>query len=337
MSHRGDLTERLIRIPLLLANHSHSQRELAAKFGVDGVTIRRNLTDLMRFHNIVDEKHGREVFYKFGDDFKFIPPNFTPQELATLLLAQQSIAATGSKDFGTPLAGQGRVLLDKVRAALPHSLGEYLDALANIFGSATVPAKDYTPHAETIDRLTRAAVARHRVRMRYQSLNSGENREREFDPYAVYFDPDGATLKTIGFDHYRRGIRPFSIDHIERLAETGAEFTRPPDFNLHEFLSANCFNGIHGEPLTVRLKAYGVTARVFAERRFHPSQKTIASTPPGAKSEETITIEMTVARGRGLERFILSWMPQIEVLAPDELRSKVNEELRKGLARNGGA
>jgi predicted DNA-binding transcriptional regulator YafY len=334
MSHRGDLTERLIRIPLLLAKRPHSQRELATEFGVDGVTIRRNLTDLMRFHNIVDEKQGREVFYKFGDDFKFTPPSFTPQELATLLLAQQSITVTGSKDFGTPLAGQGRVLLDKVRAALPPSLREYLDALANNFGSATVPAKDYTPHAETIDRLTRAAVTRHRVRMRYQSLNSNKGTDREFDPYAVYFDPDGATLKTIGFDHRWREIRPFSIDHIERLAETGAEFTRPPDFNLHEFLSANCFNGIHGEPLSVRLKAYGVTARVFAERRFHPSQKTIASTPPSARGEETITIEMTVARGRGLERFILSWMPQIEVLEPLELREKLADELGRGLARN---
>jgi len=335
MSHRGDLTERLIRIPLLLATRPHSQRELAIEFDVDGVTIRRNLTDLMRFHNIVDEKHGREIFYTFGGDFKFTSPSFTPQELATLLLAQQSIAATGSKDFGTPLAGQGRILLDKVRAALPPSLREYLDALANIFGSAAVPAKDYTPHAETIDRLIRAAVTRRQVRMRYQSLNSNKSSEREFDPYAVYFDPDGATLKTIGFDHRWREIRTFSIDHIERLAETGAEFTRPPDFNLQKFLSANCFNGIHGEPLTVRLKAYGVTARVFAERRFHPSQKTIASTPPGAKSEETITIEMTAARGRGLERFILSWIPQIEVLEPVELREKIVAELRQGLACNG--
>lgn len=337
MSHRGDMTERIVRIPLLLLERPRSQQELAAEFAVDGVTIRRDITQLSRFYAISAERHGREISYHFSGNYQFKQPNFTAAELATLLLAQQSIVATGANTFGTPFAGYGRTLLEKVRAALPSSLREYLDALANIFGTAAIPAKDFTPHAETIDRLTKAAAARRRVRLRYQSLNSREINEREFDPYAVYFDPDGATLKTIGFDHRRREIRLFSIDHIERLTEINIEFTRPPDFDLQSYLSANCFNGIHDAPLTVRLKAYDVTARVFAERQFHPSQRIVERTPPTPSSDETTTIEMTVARGRGLERFILSWMPQVEVLDPPELRERIVDDLRRGSARNGAA
>jgi predicted DNA-binding transcriptional regulator YafY len=333
MSHRGDLTERLVRIPLLLAEGAHSQRELAREFGVDGVTIRRNINELSRFYYITDEREGREVVYRFGDGYEYRPPNFTPAELATLLLAQQSIAATGITSFGTPFAGYGRALLAKVRAALPSALRDYLDALASIFGTAAVPAKDYQPHAETIDRLTKAAVACRRVRMRYHTLHSGEVKDRDFDPYAVYFDPDGATLKVIGLDHDSGQIKPFSIDHIQALSETGETFTRPPGFDLQAFLTEYCFNGIHGEPMTVRLRAYGVTARIFAERQFHPSQQIIEHMSKSARREET-TIEMRVARGRGLERFILSWMPHVEVLSPLELREKVAEELKKGLARN---
>lgn len=334
MSHRGDLTERLITILILLAERPHTQQELAQRFGVDGVTIRRNLTELTRHFMIVDEKVGRERIYRFSDNYEFHPPNLTPGELATLLLAQQAIGATGLTAFGTPFGRFGYSLLDKVRAALPKALRNKLDALANIFGSATVPAKDYSTHADTIDGLTNAAISQRRIRMRYLTLHSGKTKERLFDPYAVYFDPDGATLKVIGYDHERQTIIPFSVDHIERLSETSESFSRPTEFNLSEFLTTYCFNGIHGEPLTVQMRASGTTARIFAERRFHPSQSELARTTDAMGNLETITIQMTVARGRGLERFILGWLPDLEVLEPAELRQKVAEILNQSLQHN---
>jgi predicted DNA-binding transcriptional regulator YafY len=334
-TNRGELTERILRILFLLAERPHSQRELAQTFAVDSVTIRRNLTEMMRHYMIEDDKVGRERVYRFSDHYEFRPPNFTPGELATLLLAQQAIGATGLTAFGTPFGGYGYTLLEKVRAALPRALRNKLDALATIFGSAAVPAKDYSTHTETIDQLTNAAMNNRRLCMRYRTLHDGELKERLFDPYAVYFDPDGATLKVIGHDHTRQAIIPFSVDHIEVLTETGASFTRPADFTLTGFLTKYCFNGIHGEPLTVRLRAHSTTARVFAERRFHDSQKELARTTDDAGNVETITIEMTVARGRGLERFILSWLPDVEVLEPTELRQQIAEILSQSLKRMG--
>src|SRR5581483_7476101 len=146
ISHRGDLTDRLIKILFLLAERPHSQRELAQFFGVDGVTIRRNLEVLSIHYFIVYQLEGRERIYSFADGYEFRPPTLTPGELATLLLAQQSIAATGLTAFGTPFGKYGYTLLDKVRAALPKVLRDKLDALASIFGSATVPAKDFSAH-----------------------------------------------------------------------------------------------------------------------------------------------------------------------------------------------
>lgn len=335
-SHRGEMTERLILIPLLLAEGPHTQSELASKCHVKGVTIRRDIDHLTPYYRIEEDRDGREKIYRFGEGYKYAPPNFTPAELATLLLAQQTIATTGLTSFGTPFAGYGSALLAKVRSALPKDLRNYLDTLANIFGAAVTPAKDFSPHAETIDKLTKAATASRRVRMRYQSLTRGETKLRDYDPYAVYFDPDGATLKTVGFDQDKQELRAFSIDHIQAIAETTDSFTRPPGFTLRDYLSEYCFNGIHGDPITVRLRAFGVTARVFAERKFHDSQREIEPFTIAPDGEETITIEMRVARGRGLERFILSWMPFIEVISPEEVRKQVAEAARKGLARNIG-
>ena len=160
--------------------------------------------------------------------------------------------------------------------------------------------------------------------------------ERIVEPYAVYFDPDGATLKLIGYDHHRSRILPFAIDHIRALREMDEKFQRPVDFDLQSYLSNNCFNGIHGEPLTVRLRAHGVTARVFAERLFHDSQQMIERTARTAQKAETTTIEMRVARGRGLVRFILSWGADVEVLTPDSLRREVAGAYSDALLRYSG-
>ncbi len=203
---------------------------------------------------------------------------------------------------------------------------EKLDELARVYGTALIPAKDYSVFAETIHQLTTAAAERRRVRLFYRSHGRPPG-ERAFEPYAVYFDPDGGTLKTLGHDAKSGEIRPFNVDHILQLDLTDERFERPADFDFERFMEANCFNGIHGDPVTVRLRATGSTANVFAERQFHPSQKTLV------KTDSSVEIELTVAGGRGLERFILSWLPDIEVLSPPNLRAKIFEILEKSLNR----
>src|SRR6266545_163198 len=59
-SRRGDLTERLIKILLLLAEGRRTQSELARLCGVNNVTIRRNITELIRHYFIVAELRGGE-------------------------------------------------------------------------------------------------------------------------------------------------------------------------------------------------------------------------------------------------------------------------------------
>lgn len=335
MSHRGEMTERAVELPLLLSERPRSLRELAGYFGVSPKTIRRMMVALMVKIPIISERDGREIRYRFSDGFRYTPPPFSPAEIATLLLAQQSIAATGLTTLNSPFAKHTRALLAKARSALHPSLHNQLEMMAAVYGSAAVPSKDFSEHASTIERLTRAAIERRRLWLRYYTMHSDTLAERQVEPYAVYFDPDGATLKLIAYDHRRQRILPFSIDHIRSLRETAESFTRPPDFDLQEFLAENCFNGIHGEPLDVRLRARGVTARIFAERTFHRTQQIVERTPRTIDQEETITIEMRVASGRGLVRFILSWAPDVEVLSPDSVRREVANAHRRALASYG--
>jgi predicted DNA-binding transcriptional regulator YafY len=331
MSYRTDLTARLIEIPFRLAQHRCSRQSLAAEFGVDAKTISRDIDALCSHYPIVSRRIGREVFYEFADGFEFKFPKLSPSELATLLLAQEAIAGIGITAHGSPYAKYADSLLRTIRDSLPFSIRERMDALASVYGSSVVPAKKFTKHTQTIETLARCATNCQKVEVRYRSLGSDKEKTRILEPYAVYFDPDGATLKLIAFDGSYNDFRVFSIDRILNLRETGGKFTRRSGFDLKQYLNETCFNGIHGEPVTVRLKATGVTARIFAERTFHPSQKIIAKKQKRGASPEQITIEMRVARGRGLIRFILSHLPNIEVVSPPEIKAEIRKVLESAL------
>lgn len=326
---RNSLTDRILDILVLLADKPRTQSELADYFDVSTRTIRDDMTTLIARYPIIDEPadtDARVTVYRYMDGYRFTPPTLMPAELAALLLAQEAIAQTGitATKRQSPFGDASQKLIAKVRAALPETLRNHLDALSQIYGSSFVPAKDFAPHAATVQQLTTAALDQCRIRLTYHSLNTDETRSRLFEPYAVYFDPDGATLKTIGVDVEKNRLSTFSVDRIRAIDDTNQTFVRPTDFDLHSHLTTYCFNGIHGEPLTVVLRATGATARVFAERSFHPSQHIIEYRKP-ADAPESTTITMTVAQGRGLERFILSYAPDVEVLAPPELRSRIND------------
>ena len=318
------LSSQTIALQHYLLNRRRTQKEIAEHFGVDRKTVRRAIDKLGQFAMVREEKEGRNTVY-FIPESDFNSSELTPIELAALVLSQEAIAAGGNFSRASPFAEAGKSLVEKVRSKMPPSVRRNLDELSNILGTSVVPNKDYSKFGTTIEELTTSAIERRTVSMHYESLSSSRNEKRLFDPYNIYLDPDGATLKTIGYDHRNARISPFSLDHIKSIRITKETFLRPPDFNLRVFLTENCFNGIHGDSIKVKLKVFGVTAGIFAERKFHPSQKTISLKKSKDRRIEEIEIEMCVAAGRGLERFVLGWLPDIEVVAPDSLRLKIRE------------
>jgi predicted DNA-binding transcriptional regulator YafY len=327
MKKRKNLNSQIHKVQEFIEQKPRTQKEIADFFGVDRQTVRRAIDNLSCYAPLIDEKDGRNIVYRIE---KTKPLEFTPLELATLILAQEAIISTGQKSIGSPFAESAKSLIEKVRKRITPNLRERLDSLSEVFGSSVIPAKNFSEHFTTIEILVKAATERQNVQILYQNLSEKHPKSRKVSPYNVYFDPDGATLKLIGFDELRQKIIAFSIDHIKKIELLKENFERPKDYNLQEYLEKFCFNGIHGNPLTVRLKVFGVTANIFTERKFHPSQKIIQR----KDSEKSLTIEMTVAEGRGLERFILSWMPDIDVISPNKLREKIKENLLNSLDKN---
>jgi hypothetical protein len=79
----------------------------------------------------------------------------------------------------------------------------------------------------------------------------------------------------------------------------------------------------------VRLLFAKEVATYIRERVWHPSQR--------LRERRDGRLEMSLATSgrKELTRWILSWMPHVQVLAPRQLRDRARQRIRQGLARCG--
>ena len=66
------------------------------------------------------------------------------------------------------------------------------------------------------------------------------------------------------------------------------------------------------------------------EREWHPSQQFIQ------RADGRVEMCMATSGRQELIRWVLSWMPDVRVLAPKSLKDRMEEKLRDGLALQSG-
>lgn len=257
---------------------------------------------------------GRWRLLHDGAPVEAIP--FTHDELSALWLARELLESLD----GTPLADGARSALDKLRASLRPRDRARLERIQRILAATGVSRHPGTTTSTAA--LQSAAEARRTVSIGYRSL-AGRASNRHFDPYFLWLDPATATLYTAGWDHQRRAVIVLSIDRIVEVTPTLQRFDPIAGWDARAFL-AESFAAFHGPATEVRLCFTGPAARLVAERRWHPSQKLL----PRADSLE---LALRIPLSPGLRAWVLSWTPDVRVLAPTDLAQQVRDALTQGM------
>ncbi|MFN8549455.1 MAG: WYL domain-containing protein [Candidatus Eisenbacteria bacterium] len=247
---------------------------------------------------------------------------FTHEELTALWMAREALEALD----GTLFAHGARSLLEKVRETLSDDVRRRLDRTQEVL-AVSAPGRRSSGHAAVVDALRRAAEERCSVELSYASL-AGRRSRRLVDPYLLWLDPTGAGLYLTGFDHDRSEVRTFLVGRIRDLVRTGHRFYAAAGWDAQRHL-AESFAAFRGRAATVRLAFSGRAARLVAERQWHQSQA-IVPRPDGR-----VELTMRVPLSPGLRGWVLSWVPEVEVLAPVELAREVGEALEVGLLEVG--
>ncbi|GAA3927640.1 WYL domain-containing protein [Hymenobacter algoricola] len=114
----------------------------------------------------------------------------------------------------------------------------------------------------------------------------------------------------------------FGLDRIHHLLPSSDQFSPPPAFDAATYFT-HCFGITRPtdgeEPQEIRLRFEPVQGRYALSYPLHASQQVVAV------DEDAISIQLTVYDTHDLRMELLSYGPEVEVLAPASLRAWVRE------------
>ena len=296
-----------------------NKRTLAKEFEISRSVLKRLLRVFqIDFQQELGFDMKRHTFYLLDPDKSLPHIPATEGELFSLLMAQEALAAHHDSLFGRSLQGA----IDKLAASVDRSLHGGLAELKKAVCFRTLGGS--VRHSALIfDTVAEALSLRRELHFDYLSHERGLAHWKAQPRCLVRQDGVWYLLC------HRGGKQGYTVSLSRMSNPRLGDKTFEPEGDgptLRERLSSSIgiFGG-RGE--RVRLRFQGVAARLVGEMALHPSQE---MNPLG---EDGLELTMEVAVNPELERWILGWGEQAEVLESAALREKIIGRLRQTAAR----
>lgn len=315
------LLERVYRIERLLKqNRAVSMRRLVEELEVSRSTVKRDLDylrDRLNAPIVWDPQLGG---YRFDGDYSIPALYLNAAEIQALLVLDHLVERIQPELLGPHVAAL-RSLLEKLLGG-PDRRAEELVRRIRI-----VPAASRPVSAEQFQVVSAALLSRKRLEMVYYSRARDEYVRRVVSPQRLVHYRDNWYMDA--WCHLKEGLRSFALDAISEariLEEAAVEI---PDEQLDRDLGDGY--GIFAGPLTRRalLRFSPRMARWVSRERWHARQ--LGRFEP----DGSYLLEVPYTEDRELIMDVLRYGPDVEVLAPEELREKVRQALRSALEHYG--
>ncbi len=300
-----------------------SLKALAEELKASTKTIQRDLALLQQLAFPIDQEvssHGRKL-WKMTDTTGIPALTFTLEEAAALYWGSQFLEGLA----GTYFWQGSRTALKKIRTALGAPALKHLQKLATAIHLTHARVVDYESRAKLIDDLMVAIEERRLTVITYQSLRATEPVTLlDIHPYALVHHKQALYVIAWSKDH--ESIRTFKVDRITHVELHKWIFNRPEDFDpaAHLEHSFGIFSSDKA-PETVKVRFAPGVSRILEEKKFHPSQKLTT------QWDGSIFAEYQLGPLEEFTSWLLSFGPQVEVLEPEHLRTRVIDSLKQTL------
>jgi proteasome accessory factor B len=300
-------------------------RREAAELEVSSKTIMRDL-EFMR------DRLGLPIAYdpvRYGFHYtekvsSFPTVQVTEGELMALYVARQALAQYQGTGLEEPLQQAFRKLTEGLRDTVDFQAGEEGGILS--FRQVGTPVADL----DLFQKLGRAVLHRQEIRFRYRKLGGAGEEVRRVHPYHLSCIDNQWYLFAHDLD--RKKLRTFVLPRMKRLEITDQTFTRPAGFSPGRLLKQSF--GVHSPTGTyeVVVRFRDQAAVLVREKIWHPTQR--LTTLADGRTE----LAMTVGNLIEVERWVLGWGAQAEVISPRELAASIETTARAmtQLYRSGG-
>jgi predicted DNA-binding transcriptional regulator YafY len=317
---RHGVLERMLRIHEELRRGSPTNcTKLCEALELSRRTVVRAIEYMRDRHNLPIEFDAVRNTYRYTEPVGAFPTQkVTEGEVFALLVARKAL----EQYRGTPFHRQLAASFDKLAAGLKETVSfaptDELQAVS--FKNVGLGKSDL----EVFNALSRGITRQLEVEFDYRKPGATQTAHRRVQPYHLSNRENLWYL--VGFDVERNALRTFAVPRITRAAVTDAKFKRPADFSPEKFFATalGVLGGEANHQVVIRFTP-AVADRV-REREWHESQK--------LRDLRDGSLELTLRLGAlpEIERWVLTWGGEAEVLQPKELRTRLQETTAK-LAR----
>ncbi|HMP74632.1 MAG TPA: WYL domain-containing protein [Kiritimatiellia bacterium] len=294
---------------------------LARELGVSWHTIHRDLIALR-------DDEGAPILYDPSRKGYVLAD--TGWTLRPVLLNQRevfafSVASRMLQPFrGTPLEMDLSSLFEKIERSLEGTVTLSAEALTD---QVSMIPDDYVP----LDPERWASMAGHVERrsailIRYQRF-TGEEKSYALAP--VHLAAYHGNWYVLACREGVEEVSTFALSRIRSVKVLPRPGWGPVEFDAaHHLREAFGITGGEQE-YRVHVRASPKIATYLGERIWHPTQRLVH------RKDGRLDLFMVTRGWKEMVRWVLSWQPDLEVLAPRSLRERVREKMREGVKVNG--
>jgi len=292
---------------VLRSRRTMNAARLAQECGVTERSIYRDIISLSEANVPIYYDNG----YKLASD-NFLPPlNFNLEEYSCLRLALESspLVRTSQK---AALLKQVRAKVDAVLSVRTKEERRTSPEVSHIEIDTTLARERGSRFYSDIER---AINDRTQLLIDYETIERGLTR-RTVEPYFIIFR--GRAFYFVAFCRLRNDFRTFRIDRVNRLRHPGDRFARKKGINARDYFD-DSWRLYGGEIVEIVVRFVGPAARVIRSGVHHPREKV------EAESDESVIYRVKVSGTEEIQRWILGFGNQAEVLEPESLRTELRQ------------
>lgn len=319
-------TERIHKIHQMLSNRRVvTTEQFLAELQISVSTLKRDLSFLKDRLN-APLKYDHDLGGYCFDSISPVGPKyevpglwFNDSELHALL-SMQKLLNDVQPGLITPYLQPLQSRLQAILCSMKDSPEEISNRILIL-----APDKRELP-LKNFEMVATATIRRHRLKIVHFNRGTNTETERIVSPQQLVYYRDNWYVDC--WCHTRKAIRSFSVDAIvstELLADKAKDLSIK---KLREELSEG-YGIFSGKSVQwAKLRVTNLAVRWVVKRVWHANQKSSLDT------DGSLILEIPYTDDRELMQDILAWLPEVEVLAPKSLRTRLSAILKASLEKN---
>lgn len=303
--------ERMLRIHDELRRGAFTNcTKLAKAMEVSRKTIVRDIAFMRDRLDLPIEFDARLNAYRYTHPVNSFPTvQVSEGELLALLVARKAL----EQYRGTPFHRQLEISFEKLAGGLKDRISfSPADELQSVsFKNIGLGKADLA----VFNLLSTATLRQVEIEFDYRKPGESKSTRRRMQPYHLAHRENLWYL--IGFDPERSALRTFALPRISNPVVTKTEFTRPPDFSPDKFFASalGVLGGVGDYRVIIRFNR--AVADHVREREWHESQEL------RDLADGRLELKLRLGALAEIERWVLGWGADAEVLQPKELRDSI--------------